>query len=271
MSGAMPPSYPWYPRDFMADEPVMLMTLEQEGAYRRLLDHQWLHGSIPSDFKQLAVICKSVTAAKMKALWTGIAECFVVVPDDDTRLINERLERVREEYVRFHAGRSAAGSKGNEVRWKNHRKRIAKGSLSDRTATDLRVANTSPSLAPSLAHTTTTTAAAVREVLPVGSHDALDRLLRSSGNPDGIVDELARLLAVHPNVIPTGAGMRGEAPEIVGVCLVELANSDRPTWNVGYFKGMLRKAKQRTPDTPSGKESPAEKVLRMAAAQDAAA
>jgi uncharacterized protein YdaU (DUF1376 family) len=268
----MPPSYPWYPRDFMADEPVMLMTLEQEGAYRRLLDHQWLHGSIPVDLKQLAVICKGVTASKMKALWAGIAECFVVVPDDDARLVNERLERVREEYVKFRTGKSEAGSKGNEVRWKNHRKRIAKGSQSDRTATDLRVANASPSLAPSpsLAHTTTT--AAVLAVLPTASHEPLDRLMRSSGNPDGIVDELARLLAVHPNVIPTGAGMRGESPEIVATCLVELANSDRPTWNVGYFKGMLRKAKQRTPDTPSGKtETPGQRILRMAAEQDHAA
>ena len=66
--------------------------------------------------------------------------------------------------------------------------------------------------------------------------------------------------------------MRGESPDVVGVCLVELANSARPTWNAAYFKGMLRKAKQRPPETPSGKaETPGEKILRMAASQDAAA
>ena len=230
MSGAMPPSYPWYPRDFMADEPVMLMTLEQEGAYRRLLDHQWLHGSIPSDFKQLAVICKSVTAAKMKALWTGIAECFVVVPDDDTRLINERLERVREEYVRFHAGRSAAGSKGNEVRWKNHRKRIAKGSLSDRTATDLRVANTSPSLAPSLAPATTTAVAVVVTddttairgwddflgAVPSDYRNAVDGALRAASDPDAL---RRQLVAMHEAI----TGGAAYSPAVIGQAIHELA------------------------------------------------
>mgnify|MGYP003480951167 CR=1 FL=1 len=103
-------------------------------------------------------------------------------------------------------------------------------------------------------------------------HEPLDRLLRSSGNPDGIVDELARLLAVHPNVIPAGAGMRGESPQVVGTCVVELVNGNRPEWNVAYFKGMIRRVKQRTPDAPSGKaETPSQKILRMAAEQDAAA
>lgn len=106
-----------------------------------------------------------------------------------------------------------------------------------------------------------TTTRAVRGALPGDAHDALDRVLRSSGNPDGVVDELARLMAVHPKVIPTGVGMRGEDPELVGRCLVDLANSDRPTWNPGYFRGMLRKAKAAPNDLP--KESPGERALRL--------
>jgi uncharacterized protein YdaU (DUF1376 family) len=39
--------YIWFPADFMSDEPVMVMTLEEEGAYRRLLDHSWLSNGLP--------------------------------------------------------------------------------------------------------------------------------------------------------------------------------------------------------------------------------
>jgi hypothetical protein len=41
-----PPAYQWYPKDYESDEAVRLMTYEQEGIYRRLLDHQrapWQH------------------------------------------------------------------------------------------------------------------------------------------------------------------------------------------------------------------------------------
>lgn len=263
MKPSKSPWYPWFPRDFYADEPVMLMTLEQEGAYRRLLDHQWLHGSIPADLGQLAVICKAITAARMRAVWSGVSCCFETASESG-RLINKRLERVRQEAEAHRDRQSQNGSKGAQKRWQ-------KGSDPNGVAMISPLAKNSSAPAPALPHNNTPTTAAVRGALPVGSHDALDRLLRSSGNPDGIVDELARLLAVHPNVIPTGAGMRGESPEIVGTCLVELANSDRPTWNVGYFKGMIRKAKQRPTDTPSGKaETPGEKVLRLASQQEAA-
>ena len=268
MKPSKSPWYPWFPRDFAADEPVMLMSLEQEGAYRRLLDHQWLHGSIPADLGQLAVICKMLPAARMRSVWAGVSRCFEAVEGTD-RMVNPRLERVRDTAEEHRERQRQNGSKGAQKRWQKD------GDTNGDPiggATISPMAKNSSALPLPIPDNYTPTTTRVREVLPVGSHDALDRLMRSSGNPDGIVDELARLLAVHPNVIPTGAGMRGESPEVVGVCLVELANSDRPTWNVGYFKGMLRKAKQRPPETPSGKaETPGEKILRMAASQDAAA
>lgn len=43
------PAYQWFPKDYDIDEAVKLMTYEEEGIYRRLLDHQWLHGGIPGD------------------------------------------------------------------------------------------------------------------------------------------------------------------------------------------------------------------------------
>ena len=47
------PAYLWYPKDYLADANTVLMSLEEEGAYRRLLDYCWLEGSIPGDMKAM--------------------------------------------------------------------------------------------------------------------------------------------------------------------------------------------------------------------------
>lgn len=104
------PWYPWFARDFNADEPVLLMTLEEEGAYRRLLDHQWLHGSIPDDVKALGVICKNTPPARMQKLWAAIAGCFTA--SDHGRLVNARLERVREKQEKRATKARENGTKG---------------------------------------------------------------------------------------------------------------------------------------------------------------
>jgi uncharacterized protein YdaU (DUF1376 family) len=111
------PSYPWYPRDFAADEPVQLMSLAAEGAYRRLLDHQWLHGSVPGEMAQLARICKNITVREMQKIWPSIEGCFSRMDGQPPRLQNRRLERVRTERQEFREKQSANGRRGAEARW----------------------------------------------------------------------------------------------------------------------------------------------------------
>jgi hypothetical protein len=41
--------YKWFPRDFSASEEAANLTLAEEGAVRRLLDHQCVQASIPAD------------------------------------------------------------------------------------------------------------------------------------------------------------------------------------------------------------------------------
>jgi len=109
------PAYQWYPRDFEGDELVKLMSLEEEGAYRRLLDHQWLHGSIPDDVRLLGKICKNTPAKRMSQIWRAVAACFVEV--EPRRLQNRKMERVRT-LSREHRDRQrAAGKLGAEARW----------------------------------------------------------------------------------------------------------------------------------------------------------
>jgi hypothetical protein len=85
----------------------------------------------------------------------------------------------------------------------------------------------------------------VRALLSPDSLEALDRLLRASGNPAGIVNDLARRLAVHPKLIPIGPSGRASDPRDVSAALIDLANGDRPTWNPRYFAGVLEKARER--------------------------
>lgn len=96
MGSERAPAYQWYPKDYLSSSAVNAMSLEEEGAYRRLLDFEWLDGSIPSSLPALARLCR-VTPARMGRIWPGIMACFVEHPDQPGRLVNERLERQRNE------------------------------------------------------------------------------------------------------------------------------------------------------------------------------
>src|SRR6266705_2633228 len=93
------PAYQWFPRDFESDEEVKLMTYEAEGIYRRLLDHQWLHGGIPSDVGTLARLVPKVGVARFRKLWPSMAMKFVEIRVG--RLANARLERCRSDQSTF--------------------------------------------------------------------------------------------------------------------------------------------------------------------------
>jgi uncharacterized protein YdaU (DUF1376 family) len=132
-----PPAYQRYPKDYLTDERVMVMTLEQEGAYNRLLDYSWLHGSIPDDVTQLAPLCKT-TPEHMAELWPGIAPCFV--EKQPGRLVNRKLEKVRAEQKAYRKRRQEAGKKGAEARWSQE-----DNSTANPIATTLPMAHDSPS------------------------------------------------------------------------------------------------------------------------------
>jgi hypothetical protein len=104
------PAYQWFPKDFETDEAVKLMTYEQEGIYRRLLDHQSLHGSIPSDPQDVAKLLPKIQLQDFLALWPALAPKF---PTRAGRRVNRKLERVKDDFAAFltrkgHGGRASA-------------------------------------------------------------------------------------------------------------------------------------------------------------------
>lgn len=112
------PYMPFYGREFYQDEKVLLMTLEQEGAFKRLLWNCWQERSIPSDLAKLAAICKNTPPKYFeKRIWPALKACFT--PTEDGRLINNKIERVRQESQKYHDGQSERGKLGAEKRWRH--------------------------------------------------------------------------------------------------------------------------------------------------------
>ena len=86
-----PPAFQWYPKDHLADEKVVLMSLEEEGAYFHLTCYCWLEGSIPTDAALLARLC-GVDEAKMRELLPAITPCF---QERGERYVHPRLDLER--------------------------------------------------------------------------------------------------------------------------------------------------------------------------------
>ena len=108
------PAYQWYPKDWDTDESVKLMTYEQEGIYRRLLDHQALHGSIPAEPRQIAMLVPKVSPVRFLKLWVVLSAKF---PIKDGRRANQKLERVRERSEAYRKKQSENGQRGAERKW----------------------------------------------------------------------------------------------------------------------------------------------------------
>lgn len=83
------PAYSMYPRDILSSMRVSLMTLEEEGAYRRAIDFCWLNGSLPNDPQKLAIIIGKNCPIEVAKV---VQQMFVIDKKNPQNLLNERLE-----------------------------------------------------------------------------------------------------------------------------------------------------------------------------------
>lgn len=110
------PWYPWFVDDVMNSERVKTLSLAEEGAYRRALDSAWKEGSIPADPAVCAkVIGNGCTPRIAKKV---LDTCFVPMPKDSARMVNQKLEKVRAMQEEKNRTNSENGRKGAEKRWK---------------------------------------------------------------------------------------------------------------------------------------------------------
>lgn len=100
------------------------MTLEEQGAYIRLLCHEWLEGSIPSNLSDLAKIC-GISRTRMSRVWRNVSSKFEC-GEDGARLCNARLEQYRNELLEKRSRQSQGGKEGAAKRWADEKPTVTK-------------------------------------------------------------------------------------------------------------------------------------------------
>lgn len=114
------PAFQFYAADFLADERVSLMSLEEVGAYIIALAYCWREGSIPADDTQLSRLCKGANTTVIRV----VKGCFNQSVSDPLRLVNTRLELEREKQRVWSEKSSTGGKKAAEKRWGSKRGKV---------------------------------------------------------------------------------------------------------------------------------------------------
>lgn len=105
------PAFQFYPKDFLSDERVRLMSLAERGAYITLICQCWSEGTIPADVAKMAKVI-GTPEAPFRKLWPAIATCFKPATNDATRLVHPRLERELKKQRAFRRRQADNGRKG---------------------------------------------------------------------------------------------------------------------------------------------------------------
>lgn len=116
------PAFQFYPADYLQSLRVQMMTLEEEGAYIRLMSYCWKNESIPSDLELLA---RLVGKGASTTLLSNIVPMFNQDPKDPTKLRHERLDKEREKQRLWREKSSEGGKKSADFR--ASQKRESKG------------------------------------------------------------------------------------------------------------------------------------------------
>ena len=112
------PSFQLYPRDFVEDTAVMVMSLAALGAYARLFMRAWDQpepGVLPGDDRRLAMMAQA-SPAEWRRVRAEVATAF----DTESRpgcWVQKRMVAVRAEQVERFQRASEAGRRGNATRW----------------------------------------------------------------------------------------------------------------------------------------------------------
>ena len=107
------PAFQFYPGDWLGSQRVSLLTLEEEGAYLRLLASCWQHGSIPSD---PGMIARLIGKGASTTLATTLATMFQPHPFNAGLLVHDRLERERDKQDAWAEKSREGGRKSAEKR-----------------------------------------------------------------------------------------------------------------------------------------------------------
>jgi uncharacterized protein YdaU (DUF1376 family) len=102
------PAFQFYPKDFLSDGNQAGMSLQECGAYIRLLCVCWNEGTLPNDVTRLARYV-GATVPQMRKLWPAVQRCFRL--DADGLYRHPRLERERDKQSEYRRRQSDAAAK----------------------------------------------------------------------------------------------------------------------------------------------------------------
>jgi len=92
------PAFLFYCTTWLQSREVNTMSLEQQGAYVRLLCFAWLHGSIPDDLEELRLMLGlGGDETAFDRIWSKMSRRWSKVPGTPGQLINMRQEAERVE------------------------------------------------------------------------------------------------------------------------------------------------------------------------------
>ena len=111
------PAFQFYAKEFLSDANQAGMSLQETGAYIRLICFEWNeHGKgIPDD----AVRCARMVGASvgsMRKMWPTLRSCFIAHDAMTGRLVHPRLERERENQADYRRRQSDNGKRGGRPR-----------------------------------------------------------------------------------------------------------------------------------------------------------
>lgn len=111
------PAMPWYVNDWLSSARVTCMTLEQQGAYARLLCHCWAsqRAAIPDDDKALAAL-SGMGEGWFKGGCQMVRDCFIPHPHYPGFLTNEKVFKLWEERQEWLRKSSEGGRKSADKR-----------------------------------------------------------------------------------------------------------------------------------------------------------
>lgn len=118
---AKSPAFQFYPSDWLSDEKVACLTIEEEGAYIRLLSYCWREGSIPADTQSLCRLAKGCHADAIE----NVKKLFEPHGSLPGRLESKRLNKEIAKQENYRKTQSASGLRGAAKRWGNHSDPIA--------------------------------------------------------------------------------------------------------------------------------------------------
>lgn len=107
------PFFPFWYKEFEADENVKVMTNDQIGAYLWLLISCWHEGSLPNDIKKLGALAKYRGNNFDKDIWEAVGICFRL---KSTRWHHLRVDKERSKIADKHKKLSEAGKNGANIK-----------------------------------------------------------------------------------------------------------------------------------------------------------